>query len=256
MKKLVIVNAGLSTPSTTFDVASGVSSAVQRQMDVPVEVIDLRSLAGDLATFMTTMIPTQALSQAHALVESADAIIAATPIFQGSYSGLFKMFFDTVDKTAIAGIPVTLVATAGTARHSLVLDFAMRPLFAYLQATVLPTGVFAATDDFGGTDSLTARYERAAAEIVAALAGPADSSLSRSASAVNRADSSPSGSASAINRVGSSSSRSASASPSLSPGPTPDTDSAGAFGAAFDDAFELDGDTFHSLLSDHTGATS
>lgn len=228
MKNLVIVNAGLSTPSTTFDVASGVAAAVERQMNVQVEVIDLRSLAGDLATFMTTMIPSQALSQAHSLLESADAIIAATPTFQGSYSGLFKMFFDTVDKTAIAGIPVTLVATAGTARHSLVLDFAMRPLFAYLQATVLPTGVFAATDDFGGADSLTTRYERAAAEIVAALAGA----------------------------TGSSASRATSASPSLSPGPSPDTDSAGAFGAAFDDAFELDGDTFHSLLNNHTGATS
>ena len=91
-----------------------------------------------------------------------------TPVFNASYSGLFKMFFDALDPDALTGTPVLIAATAGTARHSLVLDHAMRPLFAYLRAVVVPTGVFAATEDFG-SPGLSDRITRAAAELAAAV---------------------------------------------------------------------------------------
>ena len=88
----------------------------------------------------------------------ADAVIAVTPVFSAVYSGLFKMFFDVLEDGTLEGKPVLIAATAGTARHSLVLDFAMRPLFAYLRADVVPTGVFAASSDFGsGADGAAAR---------------------------------------------------------------------------------------------------
>ncbi len=102
----------------------------------------------------------------------ADAVIAVTPVFSASYSGLFKSFFDVLEDGTLAGKPVLIAATAGTARHSLVLDFAMRPLFAYLRADVVPTGVFAASSDFGsgagvgvGGGSLSTRIDRAAGEL-------------------------------------------------------------------------------------------
>ena len=76
-------------------------------------------------------------------------MIAVTPVFSASYSGLFKTFFDVLEDGTLEGKPVLLAATAGTARHSLVLEFAMRPLFAYLRADVVPTAVFAASEDFG-----------------------------------------------------------------------------------------------------------
>ena len=90
-----------------------------------------------------------------------------TPVFSASYSGLFKTFFDVLETGALDGKPVLIAATAGTARHSLVLEHALRPLFAYLHAVVVPTGVFAATEDFAGTD-LDARVVRAAGELAAA----------------------------------------------------------------------------------------
>jgi FMN reductase len=101
-------------------------------------------------------------------VASADGIIAVTPVFSASYSGLFKMFFDALDPDSLTGTPMLIGATAGSARHSLVLDHAMRPLFTYLRAVVVPTGVFAATEDFG-THGLADRIARAAAEFAAAL---------------------------------------------------------------------------------------
>ncbi|MDN5720084.1 MAG: CE1759 family FMN reductase [Corynebacterium sp.] len=176
-RTLVVVNAGLSNPSSTRDIAVRVADAAVGA-GAAVEIVDLRSLAGDLATFMTTMIPTPELDRARALVSSADALIAATPVFQGSYAGLFKMFFDTLEKHALRGVPVSLVATAGTPRHSMVLDYAMRPLLSFLQATVLPTGVFVATGEFGefgeaGSDGedgdLQERIARAGRELAAEL---------------------------------------------------------------------------------------
>ena len=96
-----------------------------------------------------------------------------TPIFSASYSGLFKTFFDVLDKDALVGRPVLLGATAGTARHSLVVEFAMRPLFAYLRAVPVPTGVFAASEDWAGAGdtALAGRVDRAAGELADVLVG-------------------------------------------------------------------------------------
>ncbi|MCT1640812.1 flavoprotein, partial [Dietzia cinnamea] len=44
-------------------------------------------------------------------------------------------------------------ATGGTARHSLAVDYALRPMFAYLKADVVPTTVFAAAEDFGAVST-------------------------------------------------------------------------------------------------------
>src|SRR4029079_3900048 len=118
--------------------------------------------------------PTGALADAVRRVAEADAIIAVSPVYTGSYSGLFKMFLDVLAAGTLEGKPVLIAATAGTARHSLVLEFAMRPLFAYLRADVVPTAVFAASEDFGATGptgSLSARVERAARELADAVLG-------------------------------------------------------------------------------------
>jgi FMN reductase len=117
-------------------------------------------------------------------VTTADGLIAVTPIFTTSYSGLFKTFFDVIDNRSLTDQPVLIGATAGTARHSLALDYALRPMFTYLHAVVVPTSVFAASEDWGsgngGTDSrlatLPARIERAAGEL-ATLVARSDRSL-------------------------------------------------------------------------------
>ncbi len=106
-------------------------------------------------------------------VMAADALIAVTPIFKASYTGLFKSFFDALEADALIGKPVIVAAAGGTARHSLAIDFAMRPLFAYMQALVVPTGIFASPHDWGteGKNALTSRIDRAAAELAGVLAG-------------------------------------------------------------------------------------
>jgi FMN reductase len=173
-RTIAVVTAGVTVPSSSRLLADQIADAVQAQVSdrgeaASFEVIEVRELAGDLASFMTTGgLPTPALVRARDVVSAADGLIAVTPVFSASYSGLFKMFFDALDPDALDGLPVLIGATAGTPRHSLVLDHAMRPLFGYLRTVVVPTGVFAATEDFGGStggDGLEPRIARAAAEL-------------------------------------------------------------------------------------------
>jgi FMN reductase len=174
--KLVAVAAGLTQPSSTRLLADRLADAVRRELEgeqraVDVEVIELRELAVDIANNLVTGFPAPALAAAIDRVAQADGLIAVTPVFTASYSGLFKSFFDVLDDTLLVGKPVLIAATGGTARHSLVLDHALRPLFAYLRAIVVPTAVFAASGDWGGgddgrTDYLGARIARAAGELV------------------------------------------------------------------------------------------
>lgn len=172
-RRIIALSAGLSQPSSTRLLADRISSAVASRIGARgeaanIETVELKDYAIDLATAMTTGgMPTPKLAHLREAISAADGIIAVSPVFTASYSGLFKMFFDTLDTDALNGMPVLIAATAGTPRHSLVLDHAMRPLFTYLRAVVVPTGIFAATQDFGdGEDgrNLTARIQRAATE--------------------------------------------------------------------------------------------
>lgn len=175
--RIAVVSGGLSVPSSTRNLADQLAAEIRRQLgedgrDAAVETIELRPLAHDLADHLLTGFGSPALDAAIETVASADALVAVTPIFAASYSGLFKTFFDVLEPELLAGKPVLMAATAGTARHSLVLEHALRPLFSYLKATPVPTGVFAATEDFGDVNArLAERVERATAELVALLGG-------------------------------------------------------------------------------------
>jgi FMN reductase len=168
--KLVVVSAGLSVPSSTRLLADRLAAAVGRHTPVEVEVVELRDLAVEIAHNFTNGFPGRALAAAQEAVTSADGLVVVTPVFSASYSGLFKSFFDVLDKDALDGKPVLIAATGGSARHSLVLDHALRPLFAYLRAVVVPTGVYAASEDWGA-EGLEGRIERAAGELAGLMTG-------------------------------------------------------------------------------------
>lgn len=172
-RRLIVISAGLSKPSSTRLLADQLSAAaVAAAGDLGVlldtRVVELRDLAHDITNAMLTGFAPVALQDVLDAVAGADAVIAVTPIFTASYSGLFKSFFDVLDAGALAGKPVLIAATGGTARHSLALEHAVRPLFTYLRAVPLPTAVFAASEDWGGATAdgeLRDRIERAAGEL-------------------------------------------------------------------------------------------
>ena len=167
---LAVVSAGLSVPSSTRLLADRLTAATvdalrRHGVETTVEVVELREHARDLADNLVSGFPNGRLRAALDTVSGADGLIAVTPIFSASYSGLFKSFFDVLDRDTLAGKPTLIGATAGTARHSLALEHALRPLFAYLRAVVVPTAVFAASEDWAGGPELVERIDRAAGEL-------------------------------------------------------------------------------------------
>ena len=136
---IAVVSAGLSVPSSTRLLADRLAAAT---VDGPARPRDRRRGPGRRAARAR---PRPGRPPGHRLPQrrpaatrstpspAPTALIAVTPIFAASYSGLFKTFFDVIEEDALAGKPVLLGATAGTARHSLALDHALRPLFAYLR---------------------------------------------------------------------------------------------------------------------------
>ena len=177
-RRIVVVNGGLGQPSSTRLLAERLGAAtsdalLEHGVEAEVDIIDLRGLAHALADAVVTGFATGELRGALDALSAADGVIAVSPVYQASFSGLFKMFFDVLDEGALAGTPVLLAATAGTARHSLVLEHALRPMFAYLKAVAAPSGVFAASEDWGSAraeQSLGRRVDAAATELATLVA--------------------------------------------------------------------------------------
>lgn len=172
-KRIVIISAGLSTPSSTRQLADRLTADAasilrERGVDVEAQVFELRDLAHDITNHLLLGFAPPKLQEALDAVSTADGLIAVTPIFSTSYAGLFKSFIDVIDPQALTDLPVLIGATGGTSRHSLAIDYAIRPLFTYLHAIPVTTGVFAATSDWGnggdGVRSLPDRIFRGAKE--------------------------------------------------------------------------------------------
>ncbi|MFT4219177.1 MAG: NAD(P)H-dependent oxidoreductase [Microbacterium sp.] len=185
-RRIAVVSAGLSTPSSTRMLADRLAAATvtqlaERAIVAEVDAFELRDHAHAIVDNLLTGFAPPALESMVNAVVSADAVIAVTPVFSTSYSGLFKSFIDILAPDSLAGRPVLLGANGGTARHSLAIDYAIRPLFASLHADPVSTGVFAASGDWGGAADeaapLSARVEKGARELADAMArrGPAAS---------------------------------------------------------------------------------
>jgi FMN reductase len=179
-RRIIVLTAGLGVPSSSRLLADQLAASAERQLAasgyaVTVDVVELRDLAVDIANNFVTGYAAPRLAEVIAGVDAADGIIAVSPVFSASYSGLFKSFIDVLDPKSLEGKAVLLGATAGTDRHQMVLDFAMRPLFTYLRTRVAATAVFAGPQDWGNSDGggspLSARIDRAAAEFAALLQG-------------------------------------------------------------------------------------
>ena len=168
--RVVVVSAGTGDPSSTrllADRLAGRVSALSAEHGntVTLTIIELRELAADISTALVSQLVTPRLQQASTALGEADGIIASAPVYQATPSGLFSSFFHVLDNDLLIAKPVVLAATAGTARHALVADDQMRPMFAFLRTMTAPTSVFAAPEDWGDP-ALNKRVDRAATELV------------------------------------------------------------------------------------------
>ncbi|MDN5754321.1 MAG: FMN reductase [Arthrobacter sp.] len=176
---IVVVSGGLGVPSSSRMLGdqlarSTVSALAADGISAEVQVIELRELGVDIAKAMVAGWVSPQLEEAIEAVGSANAVVAVSPVFTASVSGLFKSFLDVLDPTLLDDKPVLLAATGGSSRHSMVIDYVMRPIFGYLRANTMPTAVFAAPGDWSdgsGSGALAERSDRAGAELARALGG-------------------------------------------------------------------------------------
>jgi FMN reductase len=178
VKRLVVLSAGLRMPSSTRLLADRLAEVSVRELEalgekVELNTLELREYAREALNHLLVGYPSTEFAETLDEVTGADGLIVVTPTFGGSYSSLFKLLLDVLDEEALIGKPVLIAASGGTGRHSLMLEYAMRPLFTYLRAAVMPTAVFAAPEDWGAGNTaegtLRQRIDRAAAELSAEM---------------------------------------------------------------------------------------
>ncbi|CRP61657.1 FMN reductase [Stenotrophomonas sp. FR010] len=146
--RIVAVSGGLQRPSRAATLAEHLLGLIGDNMRSEQQLIELGELAPQLAGALWRSQLPEVVERQLAAVERADVLVVSTPVYRGSYTGLFKHFFDFIDQDALVDTPILLAATGGSDRHALVIDHQLRPLFSFFQARTLPLGVYATDRDF------------------------------------------------------------------------------------------------------------
>lgn len=173
MGQIIGFAGSFSSPSRTRQLVQRAVDQAAFRSDRDGFVFDLDDLGASLGTARRVG---DLAPEAGALVDrllAADALVIGSPVYKGSYTGLFKHFFDLLDPEALRGKPVLLTATGGGHRHALVVEHQLRPLFAFFEATVMPVGVYAASADLEGggvSAAIEARLETAVGQLADSLA--------------------------------------------------------------------------------------
>jgi FMN reductase len=152
--RVVLLNGSPSQDSKSAALGQAVVDDVSERWPIVLTRVDVYRIGTDLTSARTRDEAGAGALRALEAVEAADLLIVATPVFRGSYPGIFKHFADLLDQYGVAGTPTLLTATGGSERHSLVIDHELRPLFAFLQAFVAPSGIYLSSDAFDGTTIL------------------------------------------------------------------------------------------------------
>ena len=148
--KMVAVSGGLQRPSRTLVLVEELLAALSEALPFDIHLIELGQLAPGLGrAIYRSQLPADVEAHLKA-IETADALVVASPVFRASFTGLFKHLFDLVHQDALIDVPVLLAATGGSERHALVIEHQLRPLFSFFQARTLPIGVYASEGDFTG----------------------------------------------------------------------------------------------------------
>ncbi|WP_313369362.1 FMN reductase [Achromobacter animicus] len=146
--RLVAVSGGMQRPSRTTALAEELLTLIANEIPCEPRLVEMGRIAPQLAgaTWRSNLPDT--VERELTAVEQADVLVVATPVYRGSYTGLFKHFFDFIHQDALIDKPVLLAATGGSQRHALIIDHQLRPLFSFFQARTLPLGIYATDEDF------------------------------------------------------------------------------------------------------------
>lgn len=160
-RKIVGFAGSLSKPSRTRALVEAAVERAAARYWLDSDVLDLLTFVPSLGSAARLADLDRSARAAVDTMLEADALVLASPVYKGSYSGLFKHLFDLLDPLSLAGKPVLLGATGGGPRHALVIEHQLRPLLGFFEAQTLATGIYAADADFAdGVVASAAAVER------------------------------------------------------------------------------------------------
>jgi FMN reductase len=158
-----------SRPSRTRNLVEAIAEAAAQRSGAKVSIFDLQEIQPSLGSTLDPRSAPADLAQLIATITAADALVVGSPIYKGTYTGLFKHLFDLIEPKALKGKPIVLSATGGSERHALAIDHGLRPLFAFFSADIIATGIYASEPDFVDyqphSPGLLKGIERAAEEL-------------------------------------------------------------------------------------------
>lgn len=176
-KKLVVgISGNLTRPSKTKAFVTQIAGEAAGRIGATSAIYDIEDLGPSLPSARRI---SDLDAAARAIVEQltgADVLVAGSPTFKGSYTGLFKHLFDLLDPSSLRGKPVILAATGGGERHSLIVEHQLRPLFGFFEALTMPTAIYASDKDFANgalvSEAIHGRARQAVAEVSRVIGEP------------------------------------------------------------------------------------
>lgn len=145
---IVGLSGSFSVPSKTRALAEEAVRRAAVRFEQSSEVYDLGQFGRELGLARSFNDLGEEARRIVDTIVHAKAVVIASPVYKGSYPGLFKHLFDLIDPTWLAGKPILLAATGGGEKHALIIEHQLRPLFAFFEAQTLATGVYVSERDF------------------------------------------------------------------------------------------------------------
>lgn len=171
--RVVVFSGNMHRPSRSRALGERLAEGLRSAMPVDVEVLDLVDAGPGLGAAFTRDALDDAARHLVESIESADGLIAVTPVYKGSFTGLFKHALDFVEPLALAEKPVLIASVGGGHRHALIVEHQLRPLFGSFSALTVPTAVYASeheiVDGAISDPALEARIEQAARQMAVLL---------------------------------------------------------------------------------------
>jgi FMN reductase len=171
--RIAVVVGNPKAGSRTLGVATAVAtvlaeSLLAKGVSVPADhlVVDLAEHASELFDWNSPR-----LSELTAEVASAGLIVAASPTYKATYTGMLKAFLDRYGSNGLAGSVAVPVMTGGWAGHMLAVEVHLRPVLVELGATVPARGLYVTEPELTDLDAAVTKWSATAVPLVrAALA--------------------------------------------------------------------------------------
>lgn len=167
--KLVGLSGNITQPSKTRNLVETALAIAATRLDVELETIEINDFGDQLGRARRLDDLDAKARDLVARIVEADALVVATPVYKGSYPGLFKHLIDLLDPQSLLGKPVLIAATGGGEKHALAVEHQLRPLFGFFEAQTLATAVHVSDKDFEGGrltgPAALARLTRAVAQL-------------------------------------------------------------------------------------------